>query len=80
MSNRQKCFTAVTDCLYIIKHEAQTVPILVHIILVLSLVEGPRGASIKPWLDDILYQNEVMETAGGITGIKQIDEFWIFYT
>ena len=60
--------------------KAQTVPILVHIILVLSLVEGPRGASIKPWLDDILYQNEVTETAGCITGIKQIDEFRIFYT
>ena len=56
---------------------AQTVPILVHVILVLSLVEGPRGASIKPWLDDILYQNEVTETAGGKTGIKQIDEFRI---
>ena len=59
--------------------KAQTVPIVVHIILVLSLVEGPRGASIKPWLDDILYQNEVTEAAG-ITGIKQIDEFRIFYT
>ena len=59
--------------------KAQTVPILVHIILVLSLVEGPRGASVKPWLDDILYQNEVTEAAG-ITGIKQIDEFRIFYT
>ena len=45
--------------------KAQTVPISVHVILVLSMVEGPRGASIKPWLDDILYQNEVTETAGG---------------
>ena len=54
---------------------AQTVPILICVILVLSLVRGSRGATIKPWLDDILYQNEVTETAGGITGIKQIDEF-----
>ena len=32
------------------------VTILLQVMLVLSCVEGPRGATLEPWLEDYLYR------------------------
>ena len=43
----------------------KTVTILTHVILVLSCLGGPSGATIKPWLQDYLYHEEPTEAEGG---------------
>ena len=74
MSNRQKCFGAVAHRLYIIQKDEDKGANSPRCGVYHTGAELGCRASIKPWLDDILYQDGVTEAAG-ITGIKQIDEF-----
>ena len=39
--------------------------ILLQVMLVLSCVGGPRGATLKPWLEDYLYRDGPTEVDEG---------------